>query len=190
MPAIKIYSEAEYLALEKESSDKHIYYDGEIYAMAGASYEHNVIEDNLRLSIGNHLKGKSCRSFGSNLRLQVPGHSFYTYPDILVICGDPIFRTDTFDTVTNPTILIEILSEGTADYDKGLKFDLYRYLQTLQEYVLVDSRKQHVMVYSRNGDGSWTMVEYKEASDEFRLHSIGLSLSLADCYTGLNLPAS
>lgn len=190
MPAIKIYSEAEYLALEKESSDKHFYYDGEIYAMAGASYEHNMIESNLRFALHAHLKGGNCKEFGSNLRLQVPGHSFYTYPDILVICGDPIFRTDTFDTVTNPTILIEILSEGTADYDKGLKFDLYRYLQTLQEYVLVDSRKQHVMVYSRNGDGSWTMVEYKEASAKFRLHSIDLSLSLADCYTGLNLPAS
>jgi Uma2 family endonuclease len=76
------------------------------------------------------LKGKNCNEFGSNLRLHVPGHSFYTYPDILVIYGEPHFRTDTFDTVTNPSLIAEILSEGTADYDKGLKFDLYRYIQS------------------------------------------------------------
>lgn len=94
--------------------------------MAGASYEHNVIEDNIRLSTGNFLKGNQCRSFGSYLRVHVPEHAFYTYPDILVICNEPKFLPDTFDTVINPSVLIEILSEGTADFDKGLKFDLYR----------------------------------------------------------------
>lgn len=187
MPATKYSSESEYLALERESEEKHFFYAGEIYAMAGAFYEHNIIEDNIRLLVGNHLKGKSCRSFGSSLRLHVPGHSFYTYPDVLVICGAPQFRTDTFDTVTNPSLIVEILSEGTADYDKGLKFDLYRYIQTLKEYLLVDSRKKHLMLYARNEDDSWILREYKEANETVFLHAISLQLSLSDCYSGLQM---
>lgn len=186
MPAIKSSSEDAYLALEKESSEKHSFYAGEIFSMAGASYEHNLIESNLRFALHSHLREGQCKEFGSNLRLQVPGHSFYTYPDILVICGDPIFRDDTFDTVTNPTILIEILSESTADYDKGLKFDLYRYLTSLKEYVLVDSRKQHVLVYTRNGEQSWTLVEYSHPSDQFHLDTVGLTIPFKDCYAGVN----
>lgn len=185
MPAIKYYSESEYLALERESVEKHFFHAGEIYVMTGASYEHNLIESNIRFAIHAFLKGKECNEFGSNLRLHVPGYSFYTYPDILVICGEPDFRTDTFDTVTNPSIIVEILSEGTADYDKGAKFDLYRYIQSLQAYLLVDSRTKHVMLYTKNEDGSWTLKEYKEDSETFYLYSIGLQLSLSECYAGL-----
>lgn len=185
--ALKYFSEEAYLDFERESTERHTYYAGEIFAMAGASYEHNVIEDNMRIAIGNFLKDKSCRSFGSNLRVHSPGQAFYTYPDILVICNGPKFLPDTFDTVTNPSILIEILSEGTADFDKGLKFDLYRRIATLQEYLLVDSRRVHLMHYVKNGDSSWTMHEYSNRADLLLLKTIEMPLSLADCYTGLEL---
>lgn len=185
-PALKYYSEADYLALERESQEKHFYYAGEILAMAGASYEHNVIESNLRFALHRSLEGKSCNEFGSNLRLHVPNESFYTYPDIMVICGNPEFLTDAFDTVTNPSILVEILSEGTADYDKGLKFDLYRRIATLQEYLLVDSQKLHLMHYTRNENSSWNLVEYTQMESRFHLPTINMSLSLSDCYAGLD----
>ncbi len=110
MPLTKTYlSEADYLEFERSSNEKHEYYKGEIFDMSGASYEHNVIEDNIRLSIGNFLKGKRCRSFGSNLRVSTKPNKLYTYPDIFIICGKPEFIDDQFDTVLNPTLIIEIL---------------------------------------------------------------------------------
>lgn len=93
--------------------------------MSGASYEHNVIEDNLRGILYNFLKDKSCRSFGSNLRIHIPINSLYTYPDIIIICDEPRFQDQQFDTVLNPAVLIEILSPSKANYDRGAKFDLY-----------------------------------------------------------------
>lgn len=186
-PALKYFSEADYLAMERESEEKHFYYAGEIYAMAGASYEHNVIESNLRFCLHSHLQGKACSEFGSNLRLHAPGQSFYTYPDIMVFCGKPGFLEGSFDTVINPTMLVEILSEGTADYDKGLKFDLYRRIESLAEYLLLDSRRVHLLQYTRNNNGSWNLKEFEALSDSVHLSSIGMHLPLKECYAGLDL---
>ncbi len=185
-PAVKYYTQEEYLAFERESTERHEFYRGEIFNMSGASYEHNVIEDNIRVDLGSFLKGKNCRSLGSNLRVHVKENTLYTYPDVLIVCGEPEFLDNTFDTLLNPSVLFEILSLSTANYDKGVKFELYRDIQSLQEYVLVNSNKTHVELYQRNNDNSWTLTEYKNATDVFELKTINKPMQLSEIYEGIS----
>ena len=185
-PVTKYYAAKDYLELERISEEKHEFYRGEIYAMSGASYEHNVIEDNLRVTIGNFLKGKSCRSFGSNLRIHISSNTLYTYPDIVILCESPKFVDEQFDTVLNPTVLFEILSPSTANYDRGAKFDFYREIESLKEYVLVDSTIYHCVQYQKNNkDGTWILSETKQLSDSFNIATIDLTLRLEEVYAGI-----
>jgi Uma2 family endonuclease len=186
-PAIKYVSQVEYLAFEREAEDRHEYYKGEIFAISGASFKHNIIEDNLRGLVGVFLKGKKCRSFGSNLRVHIPKNNLYTYPDILIVCDKPIFQDDTFDTLLNPTVIIEILSPSTANYDRGAKFDLYREIDSLKEYILIDSSTVHFVNYLKNVDNTWTLSESKSLADLFFISSIGLQTALADVYNAVEL---
>jgi Uma2 family endonuclease len=185
-PQVKYYTAEEYLAFERQSEDRHEYYKGEIFAMSGASFRHNVIENNLRLAIGNHLIGKQCQSFGSNLRVHIPSSTLYTYPDILVVCDKPLFVDDQFDSLLNPAVIIEILSPTTANYDKGAKFDLYREIASLQEYILIDSTSIHFINYARQQDGRWLMSDTKDISQSFFISTIGLQIPLNDVYAGAN----
>lgn len=183
-PAIKHITEAEYLSFERESQERHEYYKGEIYLMSGASFRHNVIEDNLRGTLHAFLKGKQCRSFGSNLRIHIPKNTLYTYPDILIVCDTPQFVDNEFDTLLNPAVLIEILSPSTGNYDRGAKFDLYREIETLKEYILIDSTSIHCIHYLRNPDSTWTLSEAKNLTDTFNINTIGLQLQLSQLYDG------
>lgn len=183
MPLVKPYlSEAAYLELERQDTEKHEYYKGEIFNMSGASYEHNIIENNIRVTIGIFLKGKQCRPFGSNLRVSVQANTLYTYPDILVICDEPKFIDDAFDTVLNPTLIIEILSPSTANYDKGIKFELYRDIPSLKEYITVDSTKFHVAQFIKNDDKTWTLHEFKTPEEAFSISCIDMPLKVSDWY--------
>lgn len=184
-PAVKYYTQEEYLAFERESTAKHEYYRGDIFNMSGASYEHNLIEDNLRVALGSFLKGKPCRSLGSNLRVHANKNTLYTYPDALIVCGEPKFLDDTFDTLLNPSVLFEILSATTANYDKGTKFELYRDIESVQEYVLINSMKLHVELYQKNEDRSWTLTEYKLPDDVFEIRTIEMKMSLSELYDGV-----
>lgn len=183
--AIKYTTEAEYLSFERRSEERHEYYKGEIYLMSGASFKHNIIEDNLRGAIHAFLKGKKCRSFGSNLRVHVPKNTLYTYPDILIVCDTPKFVDNEFDTLLNPAVLIEILSPSTGNYDRGAKFDLYREIETLKEYLLIDSAKTHCIHYVKNADSTWTFSEAKNLTDTFVIATIGLQIQLSEVYDGI-----
>jgi Uma2 family endonuclease len=185
-PAVKYYTEKDYLAFERNALDKHEYYKGEVFAISGASFKHNLIESNLRGALHNFSRGKECKEFGSNLRIHIPLNTLYTYPGIIVICDDPEFTDEEFDTITNPAIIIEILSPSTANYDRGAKFDLYREISTLKECVLVDSTTFHVVVYTRNADGTWTLSETKNPGDSINLHSINFNMLVADIYDGFD----
>lgn len=185
-PEVKYLSEKEYLAFERNALDKHEFYKGEVFAMSGASFKHNLIESNLRGLLHNFLKGKQCREFGSNLRIHIPSNSLYTYPDILVLCKEPDFVDEEFDTITNPSIIIEILSPSTADYDRGAKFDLYREILTLKEYLLIDSKTVHTVLYTKNNDSTWILSETKNLTDNILLPSIDFKISLADIYEGFD----
>ncbi len=182
----KFITIADYLEMEAFSDIKHEYYQGEIFAMASASIEHNRVIVNTLVGLGGQLKGKACRPYVTDLRVSVQANTLYTYPDITVICGEIEKTADTFDTVTNPTVIIEVLSESTKDYDRGSKFTLYREIPQLKEYLLIDATgKVSVEHFSKNLDGLWVLKEYKDMDSAVFIPSIDVTLLMADIYSGV-----
>jgi Uma2 family endonuclease len=136
-----MYSEQEYLELEREAEYKSEYFRGEIFAMTGAGHNHNRIVENLTFEIGSFLKGKSCRTFSNDMRLHIPQNGLYTYPDVVIVCGKNEFLDDKKDNLVNPNVIIEVLSPSKSFYDRGEKFHFYRSIPSLSEYVVIDSSK-------------------------------------------------
>ena len=176
----------EYLAFERGAQQKHEYYKGEVFAMSGAGLRHNIIFSNLFIAIGNLLKGKSCFPYGSDMRLHIPENTLFTYPDISIYCGE-LTDDPEEDNATNPTVLIEILSPSTRDYDRGGKFKLYREIPTLKEYVLVDTDSILVEVFRINQSGHWELEEYKSPDTVLPFTSLSISVTLKDIYQGTKL---
>ena len=183
---LKYCTEQEYLDAERIALDKHEYYKGKIFAMSGASIPHNIIAMNCSIDMGIKLKGKNCKPFGSDLRIHIPKNSLYTYPDLSIICGEIETTDDKFDTVKNPSVIIEILSESTRNYDKGGKFTLYREIESLQEYILIDSESIMVEKFMRNADSSWQLTEYKSIDASFTIETVSISLPLTTVYEGIS----
>jgi len=168
----------DYLAQERLSDTKHEYTNGEVFAMSGGSFKHNLISMNLGASLHIQLKKRPCRVLSSDQRVQVVDG--YVYPDLTVVCGQPEFADK--DNLTNPSVVIEVLSPSTADYDGSDKFARYRQSPSIQEYLLVAQDKQHVMHYIRQADNHWLLIEYFDAQSHFQLPSIQCTLSFADIY--------
>lgn len=175
----------EYFALEETSEVKHEYYQGAIFAMTGASANHNLITLAVGSDLHVQLKDKPCRPFSGDFRLKIEAIGLYTYPDITVICGDIRFADRRKDTFVNPTVIIEVLSESTETYDRGKKAMFYRTIATLQEYLLVSQDQPHVERYRRQGQ-DWLLSEYASLQDEVALDSIGCRLSLASIYARIS----
>jgi Uma2 family endonuclease len=180
-PILK-YTAEEYLELEEVSLEKNEFYKGEIFAMAGASIPHNQIVANSLIEIGSFLKDKKCKIFPSDLRIHALSNSLFTYPDLSIICDEIETFGKRKNTVTNPSVIIEVLSKTTQDYDRGAKFKLYRDIESLKEYVLISSLETLVEKYDKQADGSWVLHEYKTTSDTFTITSIGLLITLQDLY--------
>jgi Uma2 family endonuclease len=174
----------EYLELEKTSDVKHEYYRGEVFALAGALLPHNVIASNVLVEIGQKLKGKGCRPFGSDMRIHIPANTLFTYPDISIFCVDIKTLNDDQYNALNPLALIEILSDSTKSYDRGDKFKLYRDIPTLKEYVLIDSASVSVEAFSINPAGHWELQEYNSLNETLNFQSLSLLLPLKDIYEG------
>lgn len=174
----------EYLAFERASTEKHEYYKGEVFAMSGASRRHNMIFSNLFGELSINMKNKPCRAFGSDMRVHIPENSLFTYPDISVFFGD--FNMFEEDSALQPTLLIEILSPSTKNYDRG-KFALYRDIPTLREYVLVDSETIRVEDFRLNASNHWELEEYKSVDTVLALPTIDLSIPLRDIYKDTRL---
>ena len=185
LPEIAYVSEAEYLAEEKKSTEKHEYYQGQVFAMSGASILHNKISRNLLVALANKLKGKGCEPFGSDLRIHIPANTLYTYPDLSIFCGEIEKADKDFDTAINPVAIIEILSKSTKDYDRGTKFELYRSIKSLKNYIVFDSTKVQAESYTKNEDDSWTLRDYKNMEESVFIHSVETSLILAEVYEGV-----
>lgn len=149
------YSAGEYLELEREAEYKSEYYKGEIFAMAGAGHNHNRIVENLSIEIGGFFKAKSCRTYSSDQRIHIPENSLYTYPDLIIVCDKNQYLDEKKDTILNPTVIIEVLSESTEAYDRGQKFHFYRSISSLSEYVLINSRSLAAEVFRKNEEGFW-----------------------------------
>jgi Uma2 family endonuclease len=181
VPNIFITAE-EYLKNERKATQKHEYYKGEVFAMGGASITHNIICTNCSTELRNKLKGKNCRPFANDLRIHIPKNTLYTYPDISVICGEIDTIDDLFDTATNPTVIIEILSSSTRKYDLIEKFSLYREIESLKNYILIDSEATAVIKYTKNDNNTWLLTDYKGINDSFLIESINVELNLTDIY--------
>ncbi len=184
-PILK-YTAEEYLELEEASLEKNEFYKGEIFAMAGASIPHNEIVANTLVDIGSYLKDKKCRIYPSDLRIHSIANSLYTYPDISIICNEIETIGKRKNTVTNPTVLIEVLSKTTQDYDRGAKFKLYRDIESLKEYILISSLETLVEKYDKQADGSWVLHEYKSETDTFTITSIDLLITVKDLYRNVD----
>ncbi len=185
------YTVEEYLAFERESEERHEYLDGLIYAMAGESGEHGDISTNLALELASQLKGKKCRARLKDTKVRsgpIPKQKFstkglYSYPDAVVICGEPEYLDEHRDVVTNPKVIIEVLSPTTEAFDRGEKFDRYDFWNpTLTDYLLVSQDQPKVDHFIRQDDGNWTRIVYRGLKSKVIIKSIGCTLKLVDVY--------
>jgi len=186
-PKQEYISAEEYFAMEEYAEYKSEYYHGEIFAMAGASIHHNLIVSNVITALNNSLRGRDCFVFPSDIKVEVDRAKHYTYPDVTVVCGRIDFSTDRKDTVANPLIIFEILSESTADYDRGAKFRAYRKIPSLQNYITVDQYSCCVEHYYRNESGFWVLEEFDSVSDHVTFRSPDVKISLKDIYYRIEL---
>ncbi len=145
----------QYLEMENVATEKHEYYHGEIFAMSGAKSPHIVFCKNLMISTGTKLKGKPCQPYGSDARIYIEKNTLFTYPDITIICGERKSLNDDDLNFLNPTIIFEVLSPSTANYDRGIKFMRYRDIPTLKEYIVIDSESIKVEAWHINAHGNW-----------------------------------
>jgi Uma2 family endonuclease len=182
-------TEAEYLAIERAAAFKSEYYDGEMFAMAGATYPHNRIKDNLASALNSRFTGGPCFALTSDMRVKNARARAYSYPDIVVVCGKPEFSDDKGDNLLNPTVLIEILSPSTESFDRRGKFRRYQKLESLKEYVLVAQDEMLVERYVRQESGSWLLTSFDDPAGEFALASVPVRVPLAEIYRGVELPA-
>jgi Uma2 family endonuclease len=174
---------AEYLALERAAETKSEYLDGEMIAMTGASRRHVLAVTNLVRDLSLQLKNRPCEVYTNDMRVLVSATGLHTYPDVVVVCGEPEFADEYLDTLVNPTVLIEVLSPSTEGYDRGRKFELYRGLDSLREYLLVSQDKPRVEQYIRQQDGtSWLFSEQIGLAATVTLASIHCQLTLAEIY--------
>ena len=181
------YTEAEYLARERLAPFKSEYFGGELHPMHGATREHNLLVTNLICSLRNQLAKEHWEVYPNNMRLRLPTGS-YAYPDVSVVSGEPKFLDDEFDTLINPTVLVEVLSRSTEAYDRGAKAQQYRNLESLAHYVLVASEKRHIEVRTRQANGKWVISESSDLAAGVDLPAIGCRLSLAEIYEKVRLP--
>jgi Uma2 family endonuclease len=180
----------EYLEIERRAERKSEYFHGEMFAMAGASYAHVVIVGNLSHELKLRLKAGPCGVYSSDLRLRVAPNGLYTYPDVMVICGGPQFADDRKDTVVNPVLIVEVLSESTEAYDRGKKFEQYRALPSLREYLLVAQDAPRIEQYTRQPDDRWLLSETSGGDTSIQLASVDCVLPLAEVYDKIEWPTS
>jgi len=178
----------EYLAIERAADFKSEFFDGEMFAMAVISKDHSRITVNLTGGFHAAIRGKDCDLFSSDLRVKVSANGLYTYPDLTIVCGPVDVEDEQADVLLNPTLIIEVLSPGTERYDRGKKFDLYRELDSLKEYVLVSQDQYRVEQFLRGNGSEWGYrVAFKE-DDIVEFPSVGCSIPLKDIYARVVFP--
>jgi Uma2 family endonuclease len=180
-------SEEVYLARERSSPVKHEYFRGRIFAMTGAKEPHNLIAGNTLASLHMQLRRKPCRVYPSDMRVKVLQTGLNTYPDISVVCGQPQFTDDVRDTLVNPTVIVEVLSSSTERYDRGMKFQNYRTIDTLSDYILISQTAHRIEHYVRQNQGLWLLQEFTLLDETVILRSIDCTLLLEDIYEKVEL---
>jgi Uma2 family endonuclease len=179
----------EYLVAERAAAYKSEYVDSKVRAMSGASEEHNLIAVNVVAALHAQLRTGPCKVYPSDMRVKVSATGSYVYPDVTVVCGGAQFEDDKFDTLLNPTVIVEILSPSTEGYDRGKKFAHYRKLASLMEYVVIAQDAHHVEHYVRRPDDRWMLSEIDGEDGVIELPSVDCRLSLADVYEKVDIPS-
>lgn len=178
----------EYLKYERAAEYKSEFYDGEVFAMAGASRNHNLVVANVVAELRTHLKKRPCQVYPSDMRVKVLESGLYTYPDVVVVCDEPKFEDNEFDTLLNPTLVVEVLSKSTAAYDRGAKAESYRSLLSIKDYLIVAQDRCHIEHYARRPDGQWFFSEWKQTENVIPLASFEFELAVAEIYDKVAFP--
>jgi Uma2 family endonuclease len=179
-------TEAQYLALERAAEFKSEFFDGEMFAMAGGTPQHSLIATNLAGEFRNRLKGGHCVAYNADLRVKVEATGLFTYPDLSVICGPLRFAAGTDDTVVNPTVIVEVLSDSTEAYDRGRKFEHYRQIPTLQDYLVVSQKGPRLEQFIRQAEGRWLLNEAAGMDQHLEVPSLRISISLAEVFANVS----
>ncbi len=184
----KKYSLEEYFEIEKNSEERYEYYDGKIWAMAGASQNHERIVSNAIFHLRTIL-GDNCSVFGSNLRVNVPNYPPYRYPDLTVYCGEGDFtQMSGLDVLNNPQKIIEVLSDSTEAFDRGDKFNYYKSIESFVEYILVSTQRPHITQFFKNDDGDWVNRDFVGMETTFHSPTFNAEISLAEIYLNVEFP--
>lgn len=178
----KLFTPEEYLKLERLSEYKSEYLDGEIFAMAGASEAHILIEANVIAEFNVQFQKKPCQVYTGNMKIDLSKHGLYAYPDAVVVCGDPIYSDKYKDNLLNPLLIVEILSPSTEAYDRGEKFFRYRKLETFKEYLLISQHTPHIDHYFKQETNKWILSESDGLEDTLKLPTLEITLSLSRIY--------
>ncbi len=177
-----LLTEEEYLAIERRAEFRSEFHGGEMFAMAGASRRHNRIVTNLVSALDNQLRERPCNVYSSDMRVKIPATGLYTYPDVVVTCGEEEFADEEFDILLNPVATIEVLSDSTEAYDRGKKFEHYQSIASLSTYILVSQSAARVEKYVKQGGGAWLYTEAHEGGAVVEIAAILCDLKLEDVY--------
>jgi len=177
----------QYLAIERAAEYKSEYYAGEMFAMSGVREAHNLIQGNLYAELHRQLRQRACRLYTSDMRVRVSASGLYTYPDATALCGEPQFLDDVRDTLLNPDLIVEVLSPSTEAYDRGRKFEHYRTIESLREYLLISTERVSAELFVRQADGRWLLSAATNREDVLDLQSVGCGIALADLYEDVDL---
>lgn len=181
------YSLEEYFELDRNSDERLEYWNGEIFSMSGVSREHATVEMNISISLGGRLRVKGCQLFPANIRIKVPSLPPYRYGDLSALCGKAIFeKIGGVDALTNPSLIIEILSPSTEAFDRGDKFTYYKSILSFSEYLLIAQHRPHVSQFTRQPDGTWVFREFNSLTDIVKLESLSVELSLKEIYQNVS----
>ena len=176
----------QYLEIERKAEYKSEYFQGETFVMAGGSPSHNQLGPNLIGELRPQTRGR-CRLYSSDMRIRVPATGLYTYADVIAVCGKPQLEDDHRDVLLNPVLIVEVLSPSTESYDRGRKFEHYRSIETLQQYLLLSQDRVHMELFTRQPSGPWMLTDATGPDQTVELTSIGCRISLADVYEDVDL---
>ncbi len=187
----RLYTLEEYFALELASEERYEYFDGEIFNMSGASPQHERVLMNMMVKLSNKLAGSSCQLFSSNIRVKVPAYLPYRYPDLTALCDTPQFENvGGIDALINPSLIVEVLSHSTGNYDRGDKFTYYKSIESFREYLLIAQHRAHITHFSKDENGTWAYEEINDFEGSVFLSSLNCELSLREVYENIEFPPS
>lgn len=183
------YTLEDYLKLDHESEEKIEFWDGHIFTLAGASVSHNRIQRNALTALTNKLRGRGCEVFPSDMRVKVPAYPPYRYPDLSALCGKPVFeKLVNQEMLINPQLIIEVLSDSTADFDRGYKFTYYKSIESFTEYILIAQDRPHVSQFIKQEENNWLNREYNDINEKFHLASLECEIELKELYETVEFP--